>query len=484
MCDKDLYPLDFEYFKSLNNLGFKFIIIDGNNRNVTLLQFYGYFQYWNTDGRDSTILANTEAEKKHYITPSEALLPGTGTVIPKGVGLAEKYMDNDTFISYPLAKSSSYEDLPEKIKDIFNSVKVHLTIYHTDQVENLGLIFDNVNSGKTLNEQEIRNSWAIYILTKLIRDFATENYKILDRISGCKWNRRGGDELIAMMHVMETDDLHTEPNQNNMNNIYRKDDRIAWKDTKKDVVVTFKILDALGDKTMRKMKITRCHVLDLFSLVRKLRLQGLQVHDYSGMATWFSVILGAFRNKDSHWYEGHWYTIAREYQWFENFKKGVTDEEPPKYGYEEAVRESNRISGMTQRLERWYTWFCTSFKDNEDKKDSPIGFEFVSYKDPSRIFSAKQKFEAWVRQEGKSLKTGKNIPITELYDETKYQADHIQDHSKSGKTVVENCEIMEIKCHKIKTKETYYGIKGAKIIKSDKNILKKAAKISIPLNSR
>ena len=41
---------------------------------------------------------------------------------------------------------------------------------------------------------------------------------------------------------------------------------------------------------------------------------------------------------------------------------------------------------------------------------------------------------------------------------------------------------MEIKCHKIKTKETYYGIKGAKIIKSDKNILKKAAKISIPLN--
>ena len=64
LCDKDLYPLDFEYFKSLNNLGFKYIIIDGNNRNVTLLQFYGYFQYWNTDGIDSTILANTEA--LHY----------------------------------------------------------------------------------------------------------------------------------------------------------------------------------------------------------------------------------------------------------------------------------------------------------------------------------------------------------------------------------------------------------------------------------
>ena len=49
----------------------------------------------------------------------------------------------------------------------------------------------------------------------------------------------------------------------------------------------------------------------------------------------------------------------------------------------------------------------------------------------------------WKKQNGKSPATGKEIPLTEIYDHTKWQADHIKPWDKQGETTIENGQLIE-----------------------------------------
>ena len=81
------------------------------------------------------------------------------------------------------------------------SRKITICEYAVTEVTQLGLIFDAIQRGKSLNDQERRNSWVVYDITEMIRNLSTAHGDILKAVCGKKGHeRRGGDELLAKLH--------------------------------------------------------------------------------------------------------------------------------------------------------------------------------------------------------------------------------------------------------------------------------------------
>ena len=58
----------------------------------------------------------------------------------------------------------------------------------------------------------------------------------------------------------------------------------------------------------------------------------------------------------------------------------------------------------------------------------------------------------WVIQNGKCTETGKNIPVQEINDASKWAADHYPIlHSKNGPTTVDNGRLIDYEAHKAVT---------------------------------
>lgn len=61
--------------------------------------------------------------------------------------------------------------------------------------------------------------------------------------------------------------------------------------------------------------------------------------------------------------------------------------------------------------------------------------------DPNRLFTKVQRYEAWERQNGKTL-NDEIIPESEINDTEKWHADHIVPFSLGGPTTVDNCRLI------------------------------------------
>ena len=93
--------------------------------------------------------------------------------------------------------------------------------------------------------------------------------------------------------------------------------------------------------------------------------------------------------------------------------------------------------------------------------ENPNVDKIVTSVDPQRIYTPAQTYQIWLNQDKKSLKTGNDILLKDLFNKEKYQTDHIIDHAlgvtEGGLTTIENGEVMEIEYHKEKTKNTWYN---------------------------
>lgn len=107
--------------------------------------------------------------------------------------------------------------------------------------------------------------------------------------------------------------------------------------------------------------------------------------------------------------------------------------------------------------------------------DSPITLEFViesikdklyqlgviTVKDGKRAFSKEQKQQVCALQNNECACCGYELDPDNT---SSYEGDHIVPHSKGGKTTIDNCEVLCISCHQIKTKlpEQYAKLRGKK----------------------
>jgi hypothetical protein len=63
----------------------------------------------------------------------------------------------------------------------------------------------------------------------------------------------------------------------------------------------------------------------------------------------------------------------------------------------------------------------------------------------NRFFTAKQKMELWEEQDGVCPGTGESIPMAEIFDHTKWQADHKDPFDNGGKTTIPNGQLVSAK---------------------------------------
>ena len=434
---------DYIYFKNLEDRGYDYIVIDGNNRDITLLAFLGYFQSWDELGKHS-MLKIEDAEKAGLFEKNSSLLPKTGWT-------HKNMVTKPYFEKFRLEKDSPYSKLSIEHKKYFDNVELTIAEYWTNDVQDLGEIFNAVNTGSVLNGQEMRNSWVRYDITELVRDFTTEHTEIIQSINGINWLRRGGDEMVVQFHSYSTQD--TNLSQVDLNLLYQNDEISEWNKTTKHAKLTFDSLKEIGLKTVNKKRISRGNVIDMYDLIKTLDGRDGQKYKIKipAFSKWWSDTLHSLKDGDLR--DDVWYISDSQESQYEKYLAGVgePDYEPFEENYKQAIRELAKRYGRHQRLNRWLQLLM----------EDPTVDKIVTSVDPQRIYTPAQTYQIWLNQDKKSLKTGNEILLKDLFNKEKYQTDHTIDYAfgtkKGGSTTVENGEVMEIEYHKEKTKNTWYN---------------------------
>jgi hypothetical protein len=161
---------DFNYFKEWLDKGFKYVSIDGNNRTVTLLEFFS----------------------------GQVALPTGDIPLAKG--------------SYSTLNSSNnkWNTLPEDLQnEIFENIGVNLYIFTVSSRKELSLLFTNINDGLGLNNQEKRNA-LVCDFAKEIRELSKQSTNALQHIFKRGNVRYCIDEFLVKMATFHTYGLTAE----------------------------------------------------------------------------------------------------------------------------------------------------------------------------------------------------------------------------------------------------------------------------------
>ena len=353
--NKDKYPTDYEYFYNLYSNGYKYIIIDGNNRDNTLLGFF-----------DST--------------DPECLLPGTGKQLYGKPGLTEGYGPD----AIRFKTDSSFNELDQYValQKYLLSRTVSTCEYGATKVEDLGMIFDAIQRGSPLNDQERRNSWVMYDITKLIRDLSTKYEVILKDVVGKRdLDRRKGDELIAKLHHYAAFE-NKNVNKTSIDDLYIFNGITKWNTTKKYINKTFGILKELGTSVKG---ITFANVMDLFDLVKFLDESSIKIEkDFAEW--WFGTLMKLKDRKlaDPLYFE-KWYIASGD------LNDPNLNEKDPDTGeyiitrrtYSESATEVGKASGRPQRLQHWFELLM---------EDIETVSNLITFTDSQRLYTNGQTF--------------------------------------------------------------------------------------------
>lgn len=157
-CDSDTY----KFFKKFLNEGYKYVILDGNNRMCFIRSLF-----------DDTY---TIPEGKYEYITDEL---------------------NGTIASFTVRKGKQkFSDLPERVREILEERQAAISVYTQITLEGMSEVFQNVNSGVPLNGQELRNAystpWAEYV-----RNIADDVCSLLAKLFKDHRSRLRGEEWIV-----------------------------------------------------------------------------------------------------------------------------------------------------------------------------------------------------------------------------------------------------------------------------------------------
>ena len=157
-CDSDTY----KFFKKFLNEGYKYVILDGNNRMCFIQSLF-----------DDTY---TIPEGKYEYITDEL---------------------NGTIASFIVRKGKQkFSDLPERVREILEERQAAISLYTQITLEGMSEVFQNVNSGVPLNGQELRNAystlWAAYV-----RNIADDVCSLLAKLFKDHRSRLRGEEWIV-----------------------------------------------------------------------------------------------------------------------------------------------------------------------------------------------------------------------------------------------------------------------------------------------
>ena len=308
----------------------------------------------------------------------------------------------------------TYSTMGTILREIYDYARVNLIVYSNVTIKQCSELFRDVNRGKTLNHQQFRQSY-LCPTADWVRATRKKYYKSLSNfLKEGEMREMAGDEFIVKMmsfaHFGECDKGKFDRMYFDSNTGHIEKLRLFTKNESnfKSVLHNF-----FTDISVGTNKLSSNAVFDYFILLWNYKLDNVKVDNHK-----------------------EFYKL-----WLDSYSTLQTDTEPMKIDGEESLFTFNDT--IRKPLKHFGEFRQDAIKKVIEHVAIEKGY-LVQQGDPKdRFFTNIQKFELWKKQDGKSTITGKEIPLTEIYDHTKWQADHIIPWDKQGETTIANGQLIE-----------------------------------------
>tara|TARA_B100000035_G_scaffold265534_1_gene237922 strand:- start:90 stop:1466 length:1377 start_codon:yes stop_codon:yes gene_type:complete len=366
-------PESYEYFAKLSLEEFKYLSIDGNNRSIALKDF-----------------RNNEFKMYQREYPYD-----------RGVfDITSKY--------------ATYSTIPSRLREIFDETKINLIVYSNVTLKQCSELFRDVNRGKSLNDQQFRQSYLCETANFVRSKRATYIKSLQNFVSPGDMRELNGDQFIAKMisyaYYNDFDKTKLDNLYFNAKNGHVEKLRLFSKNNPPFLSV---LHNFFTDIKVGTNKLSANAVFDYFKLLLDYENENVKVNNHK---EFYKLWLEAY----------------------EDLQTDITPKTIEGYDSQYTFAETVKKIPMT-----FYNFRQNEIKSKIESVAIDKGY-LIQQGDPKdRFFTTTQKYLLWKKQGGKSPATGKEIPLTEIYDHTKWQADHIIPWDQGGETTIENGQLIE-----------------------------------------
>lgn len=377
---------DYKYFKDWLDKGYEWISVDGNNRSISIHDFYN----------DKVRL---HLRKRYQVEVA-----------------------NGRVVDFTLTPDDCYySTIPDALRTKFDESEVSVVVVTRATRQDLTDLFIRVNSGVGLNGAEKRNA-IISLVSETVRSLATKYSSVGESFMSQKsMTRLGFYESVTswLVHYTHQDSPVTIDNG-------ALDRAYASNSAAENNIVPFaklaeSVLKGISNSTGRfsRAKMKKYNLHNFFFLLTYLDNNNYDVKDWDKFVLWF---------------------VQSEISRCNSQEIAYTNSKGYVKVYEELTTdESNTIFARLKMLRH-------DFLESTLEDDG-----VVISKDKNRIATPKQRYQLWETQGGICPLSKKRIPLDEILDANKWQADHILEHSRGGKTEIENMQLVCIESHRQKT---------------------------------
>ena len=380
--------IDWDYFMSWKNEGYNYIALDGNNRSVSIYKFF--------------------AEESFGLNPSSSInifIPGKGA---------------QTFSLY---RGGKFNQLPQAVRDAMNRQKLDVKLVKQATRREISDFFIRVNSGKPLNDHEKLNA-ELTKVAAFVRDFGFEYEWTFGAqiLSDNQIVRFSFHELIASFLSYYTH--HEKPITLNVGTFFKAYEENSLEEKAIPGLNKFlkNFLDTVvedNEKQFEAAGFGKFEAMDWFIVYDHLIRNNIKIKDSKMLLSWFVDTRIKLRESKEHVYTNKQGSLKMYSE--------LTTDDADKL----VIRREILIKKLFE----------------SDLFDDGVLVEV----DDKRLYNERQRYELWLKQDGICPATKLEIPIHEIWDGTKWQADHIVEHADGGETSVENGQLIHITAHQKKT---------------------------------
>jgi len=321
-------------------------------------------------------------------------------------------------------------ELPKSLQKVFYRCKISIIEYTKIERSQCKRLFRRLNKGMNLNNQELRNAEATDI-AEFVRDYASDNEDVFGYwITEGKINRRKNDEIVAqcvaLRYAISENKKYSVTNPT-LDSMYDEDDidgRVIasfWSDTKPLLDKAISLINSQKDMMEDIPNNTVSWFIDLFMLLCHFNDENIAINNNSKVFEWF-------------WDNNQSRVGSRKVLYERATKNG---------GISKETFES--LSGSQK------DWVLPIRHDNilsDFYNDSKLLEDGIVTQVPSDdYYSWQDKLELWKLQNGIAhdpithKPNGKKIPLRELYNSKKWQADAKTPRRFGGRHTIENGQI-------------------------------------------
>lgn len=375
--------IDYKFFKDLKDQGYKYITIDGNNRDNCVASFI-----------------NNE--------------------FPLALGKYE--IEEGNLVEFEATNSQKYyKDLEPEVKRCIDQTILNFVVVTQSTRKGLAELFCNVNKGMTLNNQEKRNAIPCKfgeLVRKTAKKYAKGFGRIYSKIKEGnevidqkKINRRYPDELIVKAAVVCAHGISKGLNGNALDEAYGDGtaEVIAFNRTDKVIGQLTKLAEKFGKDAWRADGRDDSNMVDFIILLDHLNRNSVVIEDDEKFYNWFAESQLERTSSEKILYTGKKGTNVRTYA-------GLL-----------------RASGAN---------FLTIREEKLIDSISQVPDDILTFRDTERNYDPKIRYILWLRQNGLCAISKEKIDARHILNGQVTHVDHYDPHRHGGETSLENARLV------------------------------------------